>query len=138
MKNIDKAWEINLKEDDYHKYDSKEAIISDMCPSDYVLKDGSCCGTGIGNNCTRCWNEEIIEDEVISRETKPIIEDDKDTVTSSDLPQYKITNEDRFNSLRQSPINGICLNNMDVEQLKYYLKTNHKDGIVYIQQLEEG
>lgn len=127
MKAIDKAWELNLVED---KYGAKEDLIESMCPSEYGLETGYEKNCSIGNsncNCDKCWNEEIIEEET-----------EDDTVTTFDLPQHKnITNEDRFNTLRQSPISGICLNNMDVEQLKHYLKANHEDGIIYIQQNEE-
>ena len=149
MKKIDKAWEMNLGYEKYDQYESKEELIEDGCPSEYGLKDIS---NVCGDNCTKCWNEEIEEIK------------DKETVTASDLSQYEgklncgfypckyglnvtieddlgfpypyqeITNEDVFNTLRQSPISGICLNNTDVEQLKKYLKTNHEDGIIYFKQ----
>lgn len=144
MKAIDKAWEMNLADNEEERYKTKEEIIEDMCPSECELEvkyENKC--NNNNHNCTKCWNEEIIEEEI--------------TVTKSDLPYittdnlncgfypygetnipistpYIPTNEDRFNTLSQSPINGICLNNMDVEQLKRYLKIKNEDGIIYFKQ----
>ena len=128
MKAIDKAWELNLAEETRDQYKTKEDLIEDLCPSEFGLEveHERNCNCISGCNYIKCWNDVIIEEENQAEEK----------VTTSYLPQYTITNEDRFNTLRQSPICGICLNNMDVEQLKHYLKDHCKDGIVHIKQGE--
>ena len=147
MKKIDKAWEMNLAETvEEVKYKTKEELSSDSCPSRFELKDSKQCGTGSGDgsNCYGCWNEEIKEEvkNKLNKSDLPYIITDNLNCGfypygKTNIPiitPYISTNEDRFNTLRQSPINGICLNNIDVEQLKRYLKIKNEDGIIYFKQ----
>ena len=129
MKKIDMALEINSITKQYKSMKSKEEIVEDLCPSNFGMKDSGGCFDD--NGCVKCWDRETIgetEDMII----KP------DFLQSTSVPTlytpYLPTNEDRFNILRQSPINGICLNNIDVEQLKRYLKIKNEDGIIYFKQ----
>ena len=156
MKKIDKAWEMNLEEANAKarevKYKNRKELISNDCPSSFELEDSRKCGTGSanGSNCYSCWNDEIIEkakeDNTVTASVLPYTTEGNLNCgfypySETNIPistPYIITNEDRFNTLRQSPFTGICLNNMDIEQLKKYLKTNHEDGIVHIQPFDNG
>ena len=135
MKKIDKAWEINSITKQYKSMKSKEEIVEDLCPSNFRMKDSNECFND--NGCVKCWNREfeIDEDEIDKTEDMAI---KPDLLQSISVPilhtPYIPTNEDKFNTLRQSPICGICLNNTDVEQLKKYLKIKNEDGIIYFKQ----
>ena len=107
---IEKAWEENLREPKDNQWESKEDLIENCCPyGEYNLKikgfkdDGDLCEE-YSENCTKCWNSEIEDD-------------DKEITTTID---NKLT----FNKLEFSPISDINLDDANEDGLKESLKRN--------------
>lgn len=71
MKVIDKAWEENLKCIEDCQYKTKEELIKDCCPEynsfkGIDLKIPKYCSDEYDKEiCTKCWNREIEEDQII-------------------------------------------------------------------------
>ena len=111
MKAIDKAWKENLKLQKDEQWETKEDLIENCCPhNEFYLRlkgfknDDELCSC-YDENCTKCWNSEIEEDN------------EKEISTSIDK---KLT----FNKLEFSPISDINLDDANEDGLIESLKRN--------------
>ncbi|NRU52629.1 hypothetical protein [Clostridium beijerinckii] len=120
MKAIDKAWSENLQEPKCNQWESKEDLIENCCPyGEYSLKikgfedDEQLC-EHFNENCTKCWDSGIQEDE-------------KEENT------YNNKSELTFEKLKESPINEMYFSDITENNFIKNLKTNE-----YIINCEDG
>ena len=126
---IDRAWDINLAEDKEHQYETKEELLNDTCPKDFDIlaeNDNYCNYEGIEGDCTKCWNQEVIEKEVEKIEDTIDTTIDEETVISDDLT---------FEQLEKSPIGDIGLDPEDLCDLKDSIKRDI--NLLYIDEYAE-